>query len=302
MTEEATYLNGDWIRLRDLLVPASDLGFVLGATVSERLRTFGGKVFRLTEHLDRLCHSLSIVGLDHAVICAEVQDVLPEVARRGGASVAEGDDVGIVVFVTPPSYPEGDVERAYGMLAIYAVPLAFGEWAHKYQSGERVVLSDVRQVPPTCWPTELKCRSRMHYYLADRQARVRDPGARALVLDQQGRLAEASTANILLVRGGRIFSPLVDYILPGVSLGFLRELARDERIPFEFDELLPRDLPLADEILLASTSPCLLPVCQCDARPVGSGAPGPMFDQLITAWGRSVGVDIRRQAERFADR
>jgi branched-subunit amino acid aminotransferase/4-amino-4-deoxychorismate lyase len=142
----------------------------------------------------------------------------------------------------------------------------------------------------------------MHYYLADQQAHRGDPSARALLLDQQGRVAEASTANVLVVGDGRILSPLPEYILPGVSLGFLHELAEGEQIDFEFCELTPDDLFRSSEILLASTSPCVLPVCHCDGKPVGGGTPGPVFERLIEAWGRQVGVNIRHQAEQFSVR
>jgi branched-subunit amino acid aminotransferase/4-amino-4-deoxychorismate lyase len=142
----------------------------------------------------------------------------------------------------------------------------------------------------------------MHYYLADHAARQQDPLARALLLDQEGRLAEASTANFLLVRKGRIVSPRCEYILPGVSLGYLEQLAAAAGVPFEFDNLWPGDLLDADELLLTSTSPCVLPVCYCDGKPIGDGRPGPVFRALIEAWSRRVGVDIRVQAERFAAR
>jgi branched-subunit amino acid aminotransferase/4-amino-4-deoxychorismate lyase len=302
MSVTAAYLNGTWVDAADLVVPVDDPGFLLGATVSERLRTFGGVVFRLTQHLERLAHSLEIIGLDWRAIGGDLPAVVAEVARRGRSGLHEGDDVGIVIFVTPPSDRAAAGGAAYGTLAVYASPLAFGDWAAKYKMGQRLVISQHLQVPTSCWPSELKCRSRMHYYLADQEARRRDPLARALVLDQQGRLAEASTANLLLVRRGMIFSPRADYILPGVSLGFLQELAAAEQIPFEFGELMPGDIAGADEVLLASTSPCVLPVCYCDGQPVAGGHPGPIFERLIEAWGRQVGVDIRRQAERFSAR
>jgi branched-chain amino acid aminotransferase len=301
MPATIAFLNGRWVPPAELVIPVDDPGFLLGATVSERLRTFGGRVFLLAEHLKRLCHSLQIVGLDFQTICLEVETIVGQVAARGFETLAAGDDLGIVVFVTPPRRAE-EGRRRYGTLGVYAEPLAFGDWAEKYTAGEHLVLSDFRQVPGTCWPTELKCRSRMHYFLADQQARRRDPSARALVLDQQGRVAEASTANVLLVRNGAIVSPLLDDILPGVSLGFLQELAREERIAFDFDELMPDDVAAADEVLLASTSPCVLPVCTYNGRAVSDGRPGPMFFRLIEAWERHVGVDIRRQAEQFADR
>ena len=85
-------------------------------------------------------------------------------------------------------------------------------------------------------------------------------------------------------------------------MGFLEELVAAEGIAFEFEDLTPSDLATADELLLTSTSPCLLPVCHCDGRPVGRGKPGPIFHQLIGAWSGQVGVDIVKQAKRFAVR
>ena len=302
MNVTAAYLNGAWVREADLVIPADDVGFMLGTTVSERLRTFGDQVFRASEHLARLCHSLQVIGLDASVICDQVQQAVTEAGVRGRSGLAAGDDLGITVLVTPPRPEAASSRRPYGTLAVYASPLPFAHWVDKYRTGERLILSQHRQVPASCWPSELKCRSRMHYYLADLQARRQDPAARALLLDKQGRVAEASTANFLLVKRDRIFSPLLDYVLPGVSLGFLQELAAEEQIPFEFDEIMPSDLAETDEMLLTSTSACLLPVCSYNGQAVGGRMPGPIFNRLLTAWGRHVGVDIVRQAEQFATR
>src|SRR4051812_6958550 len=72
MGNYAAYLNGDWVSSTDLRIPVDDVGFAMGATVTERLRTFRGRVFRLDEHLSRLGGSLRIVGLDADAIVAEI--------------------------------------------------------------------------------------------------------------------------------------------------------------------------------------------------------------------------------------
>ena len=59
MSNVSAYLNGDWIPSSELRIAVDDAGFLLGATVTERLRTFRGKVFRLDEHLSRLRRSLA---------------------------------------------------------------------------------------------------------------------------------------------------------------------------------------------------------------------------------------------------
>lgn len=182
-------------------------------------------------------------------------------------------------------------------------PLPFANLATLYRDGQPLAISAVRQVPPSCWPPELKCRSRMHYYLADREVRQRDPSSRALLLDQEGYLSEATTANVVLYRKATGFlSPRPEKILPGISVAVLRELAEQVGVPFVEADVAPDAIYEADEVFLCSTSPCLVPCVSCDGRPIGSGKPGPAFEHFLTLWSVLVGVDIRGQAARFADR
>jgi branched-subunit amino acid aminotransferase/4-amino-4-deoxychorismate lyase len=143
----------------------------------------------------------------------------------------------------------------------------------------------------------------MHYYLADREATARRPGARAIVLDQDGYVAEGTTANVIVYRAGEgLVSPPVDNILLGVSLGVVKELAAKLQLPFVMRPLSVEDLRTADEAMLASTSICVLPIVECDAQQMGDGRPGPVYRNVLSAWSALVGVDIARQARQFADR
>jgi branched-subunit amino acid aminotransferase/4-amino-4-deoxychorismate lyase len=297
------YLNGQWVDRTELALGVDDLGVLQGVAVSERLRTFAGRVFRQDDHLRRLRRSLEIVRIPDGDVCRQVEALLPEVVRRSGVALPPGDDLTIVLFVTPGSPASGaQLAGSQPTVCIYARPLPFSDWVERYAEGERLITSSVRQVPPECWPVALKCRSRMHYYLADLEAADRDPAARALLVDHEGFVSEASTANILMVQGGTLVSPRLEKILPGVSLQAVRELADELGIPFEFRDVAPGELREAHEVLLASTSPCLLPVTGCDGQPIGGGEPGAVFDQLIRAWGAQTGVDIIQQARQFAKR
>ncbi|MEX0610500.1 MAG: aminotransferase class IV, partial [Pirellulales bacterium] len=95
------YLNGRWIRDSELSIAVDDVGFLLGATVTERLRTFGGHVFRLDEHLARLRHSLEIVGLDPVGIAAEIGQAVLEFVERNRSQLPPDDDWSILAFATP---------------------------------------------------------------------------------------------------------------------------------------------------------------------------------------------------------
>jgi branched-subunit amino acid aminotransferase/4-amino-4-deoxychorismate lyase len=298
MDQITVFLNDAWIPNSELHIPVDDAGFLLGATVTERLRTFAGQVFRLREHLDRLRNSLKIVGLDSDKICNQVATAVPEFLRCNGTLIDAGDDWSIVAFATP-----GMAGSGRPTVCVHGYPLPFKTWASKYETGVPVVVSQIRQLPPNCVPSELKCRSRMHFYLADREAAASQPGARAILLDQDGYIAEATSANVVVFRQAEGFvSPPHDNILVGVSLGVVEELSARIDVPFITRRLTVEDFCSADEALLASTSICALPVVECNGRPIAGGKPGPVYRRLLSAWNDLVGLDIADQARKYASR
>jgi branched-subunit amino acid aminotransferase/4-amino-4-deoxychorismate lyase len=295
MDSVQVYFNTTWIAAADLRVSVGDVGFTLGATVTERLRTFRGQVFRLDEHLARLRGSLAIIGLDSDAIAGEAARAMPEFLQRNQGLIDADDDWSIIAFATP-----GAAGRGRPTVCVHGFPLPFQNWAAYFDVGLPVVVSSFRQVPTNCWPAELKCRSRMHYYLADREAAAKRPGARAIVLDQEGYVAEGTTANVIVYRKGEgLVSPPREHILVGVSLGVVEELAAKLRIPFVVRPLTVEEFCTADEAIFASTSICALPIIECDGRPIGDGKPGPIYSRLLTAWNDLVGLDIAAQARRF---
>jgi branched-subunit amino acid aminotransferase/4-amino-4-deoxychorismate lyase len=299
------YLDGKWLPVAQAAVSVYDLGFLQGVTVAEQLRTFGGKLFRLDLHLDRLERSLEIVGVDPRLARTDFEQIATELAARNHKLLDLADDLGLSMFVTPGPTPAfaALAGRRGPTVCIHTQPLPFGTWTDKYESGDSLVVTEVLQVPAACWPSELKCRSRMHYYLADKQAREREPGARALLLDERGMVIEASTANLLVYhRGEGLISPPRERILPGVSAAVLEGLAGQLGIPFLHRDLTPAEVAAADEVLLCSTSPCVWSVTRLDGRPIGDGKPGPVSRQLLAAWSQLVGVDIAQQALRFGGR
>jgi branched-chain amino acid aminotransferase len=305
MPEPRAYLNGQFLPTSALSVPIFDSGFLQGTTVAEVLRTFRGRLFRLPQHLERLRRSLQIVDVDPGMELAELGNVAEHLAAENHALLAPGDDLGLTIFVTPGPHPDlAPSESPSGpTVCIHTRPLPFRQWADKYELGDSLVISSVEQVSSRCWPPELKCRSRMHYYLADRQARRIDPDSRALLLDEDGYICEATTANVTAYFPQEgLVSPRHSKILPGISIAMLADLSRSLEIPFVERDLAPADIAAADEILLCSTSPCIVPVVRFDAQPVGRGQPGAIFGRLMAAWSHDVGIDIIAQARQFSRR
>jgi branched-chain amino acid aminotransferase len=303
--EPLAYLNGRWIPLSQAAVSVFDSGFVQGVTVAEQLRTFGGQLFRLETHLDRLSRSLQIIGVDPGLPLAELGTIATELVEQNRKLIDPADDLNLTMFVTPGPYGAyaAVAGRAKPTVCVHTQPLPFGQWAEKYRTGESLVVTDVMQVPDKCWSPELKCRSRMHYYLADRQARQREPGARALLLDERGFVTEASTANVLVYcREEGLVSPPKEHILPGVTIAVVEELAGQLGISFTSRELTVGDFSRANEALLCSTSPCVLSVTRLNGQPIGDGQPGSVGQRLRDAWSQMAGLNIESQAQRFASR
>src|SRR5207253_2378979 len=141
------------------------------------LRTFGGQLFRLPQHLQRLRHSLAICGIEPDLKLSEFARIAEDLIARNHPLFAAGDDLGLSIFVTPGPYAALSGQRTgKPTVGLHTFPLAFDLWADKYADGVSLVTTSIQQVPPHCWPPELKCRSRMHYYLADREAAAKEPG------------------------------------------------------------------------------------------------------------------------------
>jgi branched-chain amino acid aminotransferase len=205
------------------------------------------------------------------------------------------------VFVTPGDLAaQAEGRSASPRTVIHTFPLAFRLWHRGYDTGLALRSVGVRQVPDACWPLAAKVRSRLHYHLADREASAAEPHARAILCHADGRVSETSTANVAVVRDGRIATPPAADALPGVSLAFARGLAAAAGIAWEPRSLTVADLAAADEILLTSTPSCILPATRFDGRSIGSGGPGPVFRRLLTEWSAAVGIDIAGQARRCA--
>lgn len=308
MPAPLAYLNGQLIPASQATLQVYDAGFVLGVTVAEQVRTFAGRLFRLEQHLRRLEHSLAIVDVDPGISMSELEKAAVELAKRNHALMAEGDDLGLSMFVTPGPYSTmaavaDEAGETGPTVCMHTYPLPFQLWAGEYESGQSLVVSDIEQVPAACWPPELKCRSRMHYYLADSRAKQVRLDARALLLDCDGFVLEASTANIVIYnRNEGIVSPPKEKILPGVSVATVIDLAAELGVPFLHRDLAVDDVLEADEVMLCSTSPCVWPVLDVDGRAIGKGRPGETFERLLAAWSDLVNVDIKTQAKRFATR
>jgi branched-subunit amino acid aminotransferase/4-amino-4-deoxychorismate lyase len=280
----------------ELALPVYDAGVVLGASVTEMLRTFNHRIYRLEDHLARLAEGLRLTSIHVEPSIDELRRQALDLVQRNGRSLSLSDELGINIFVTAghvTTYRQmAHAVHKRSTAIVHTFPLDCSLYAARMRKGAQLVTVSVRQLPDACFPPTLKCRSRMHYWLAEQEARNKDPEAVPLLMDLEGNVRETPTANLLIVSGPSLISPPVSTILAGVSRAVAIELGLGLRLRYLERELLPQDVAMADEAILTSTPYCAMPAVALDGRPIGGGVPGRVYASLMRAWSKEVGVDI----------
>src|SRR5262245_23570562 len=203
MSEPFVYLNGRLLPASEARLNIYDLAVVMGATVTEMTRTFRHRPWRLDDHLDRLFRALRYTRMNIEQTRDELAAAAHELVARNAPLIHPDDDLGVVHFVTAGehamyAWSAAGPARTTPTVCVHTFPLPLAQYAKKMEQGAHVVTPSVRHVPPQCCDPKMKYRSRMHWYLADGEARRVDPEASALLLDLDGNVTETSAANFLI--------------------------------------------------------------------------------------------------------
>src|SRR5262245_37090050 len=251
--------------------------------VSDRLRTFGGRLFALDAHLRRFRQSCELARVPQPVSDARLGRVTEQLVRDN----RDGGEVSAVWLATPGP---ADGEKPAPTLIVYTNPLDPRQFERQFREGVHLIpAAAALGVDP-----HAKHRSRLPWWIARQDARGHDPCAEPLLVEAGSEVAlETPTANVLAIFDGTLVSSPRDRVLHGVSLGVVRDLCKQSEMPFAERAFTIGDLKSASEVLLANTSYCLAGVARIDDWAVPF--PGPTLDRLLEAWSQWVGVDIRRQ-------
>lgn len=303
MSESIAYLNGAFLPLSQVKLNINDAGFVWGATVTDLCRTFRHQLFRLDAHLLRFRQSCELARIPQPKTDDELAFIAQELVRHNCRLIEPQQDLILVMFATP-----GEIGYYLGQpgaagdgpptLCMHTFPVPFQRYAPLIREGARLVVPEsIQQTSDLHLPRSIKHRSRLHWWMGQHEVHQKDPTAAALLLDDFGMgpgygdyVTETAAANFLLVRDNQVVSPLRERVLGGISLMVVQELCRDLGIGFEEMPILEQDCDRADEAVLCSTPFCLAPVSSINGKPIPW--PGPVFQQLIAAWNRKVGLDI----------
>jgi branched-chain amino acid aminotransferase len=284
------YINGRFDP-GPLGIDGADAGFVFGATVTDLVRTFGGKLFRLDDHFARFRDSCRRCR----VPLAFGDDELRTAAGRLVEANSGPGELALVLLATPGpiGHYAGSAESGPPTLMMHTFPLPFYRYRKLFTGGASLVVPPTRPIPADSIDPRAKMRSRMHWWIAEQQARDVDPEASALLVDAAGHVTETAAANLAVVKGGTVLTPPRDTVLNGISLRVVEELCGELGIPFAERTLTLADCQSADEAMLTCTSYCIAGVRRIDG--VELPWPGPVWRRLLAAWSAKVGVDIETQ-------
>ena len=276
MTEDAiVHLNGEFMPIGEARVPVLDRGFIFGDGVYEVVPVYGRKPFRWAQHHARLVRSLGELRIDNPHDAQGWRGLVDELISRH-----PWNDQFVYLQVTrgvakrDHAFPKGITPTVFAMTS----PLPTVPAAQLEHGVAAISLPDQRWL--RC---DIKSVSLLGNVLA-RQSAV-DAGAVECVMFRDGFLTEGSSSNIWMVKAGRVIAPPRDNrILEGIRYGLIQELCEAQGLPFEIRSVTQAEVEAADELMLSSATKEVLAISSLDGRPVGSGAPGPVFRKLHAAY------------------
>lgn len=296
------YLTDKFVAEAEAHISIVNAGIVMGATVTEMTRTFKQKPYKLKDHIDRLYRSVKYARLGKLPLeKEEMVNITEELAAHNAPLEGKGVQMGIIHFITPGVFEKyvGAAaalgEESTPTICIHTFPLRFYLFRKAFLGGYHAITPPTRHIPPQCLEPKMKYRSRLHWWIADQEVKEINPEAVTLLLDLDGNITETSGANFMLAKDGTIYSPTTRNILPGIARKTAIGLAYRLGIPMVERDLQLYDAITADEAFLTTTPICIGACTRINGIPIGDGKPGPIFEKLLDAWSKEVGVDIRRQ-------
>ncbi len=278
------WLDGRLVPWSDAQVHVLSHSLHYGSAVFEGERVYDGRVFELSAHSERLIASAAHVGMaspfDQATLEAATRAVVAANAIRDG-------------YIRPLCWlGDEDINLAGGGASVH-VAIAAWEWPHAFGTsaaadGIRLMVSPWRRPPPQSAPHQAKAAGLYLLGVMSRRAAETRGYDDALMLDHRGLVAEATGANLFMVKGDTVVTPLADCILAGITRKTVLHLARTLGYAVEEQHVTAEQLRCADEVFLTGTAYEITPV-----RSIGDATyrVGPVTRALIDAFRQLVRAD-----------
>lgn len=288
-TSLQVYVGDRLLPVEQATVSVFDAGFQSGDAVWEGLRVYHGTVFRLPDHLRRLEQSASALRISLPMnldgIAAAVQQTLDANGFEHDAHVR--------LMVTRGARATSGMDPRNSPPVGQLVIVAESKPVPVEPAPQRLRASSIRRPGPQVLDPGIHHANQLNSILA--RLEVQDLGVdAALMLDADGFVAEADTANAFCITGGRVRTPAPTACLHGITRALVLEEARALGYPVSEERLSLFDFYAADEVFLTGTICELVPVVAIDGRQVGDGVPGRTYKSLLAAYRQRVDSETRK--------
>ncbi len=274
-------INGKLVHRDQAGISPFDSAVQAGDAVWEGLRLYNGRIFKLTEHLERLRSSaLALAFRDippHARITEEIRRTLAANHMRDGVHIR-------LTLTRGVKYTSGMDPRLNEAGPTLIVLAEFKEPVYN-KSGITLVTSAVRRFPPDCLDPKIHHCNLIQSILAKIQANAAGADD-ALMLDLRGFVAETNATHLFVVCGGTVLTSHESACPEGITRGTVLELCRTHAIPHREKDLSLTEVYRADEVFCTGTMGELTSVVRVDGRMIGAVAPGPMTLRLTELFRR----------------
>lgn len=274
------YLDGNWVPKEKAVLSVYDHGVLYGDGVFEGIRSYGCRVFKLNEHIDRLWESAHTLMLKIPLTKEQMAEVIIETLRKN--SLTDGY---IRVVVTRGVGDLGLDPRKCKQPSIFVIADKIKLYPDAlYQDGLEIISVATRRNLPESVNPQIKSLNYLNNIFAKIEA-VNSGYEEALMLGANGTVAECTGENVFLVKGKALITP-PSYvgILKGITREAVMGLAEKSGLKVLEQCVTRHEVYNADEVFLTGTAAEIVPIVKVDKRTIGTGKPGKITAKLLTAF------------------
>jgi branched-chain amino acid aminotransferase len=281
------YLNGEFVGKSEAKVSVFDHGLLYGDGVFEGIRIYEGCVFKLEDHIERLEQSAKAILLDIKMSRQELIDAVCETCRQNGLS-----DGYIRLLVTRGEGSLGLSTQGCDQPNVVIIADKIQLYPENfYTDGLKIITVPTRRINPAALPPMVKSLNYLNNILAKIEAQ-HSGYLEAIMLNDQGYVAECTGDNIFLIIKGELFTPPFSAgALKGITRQTAIEIADELGVKIHQGNMTRYDVWNAEECFLTGTAAEVIPVVEVDGRIIGSGRPGEITNRFIQNFRKRVATD-----------
>ncbi len=268
-------VNGELVHRDRAAVSPFDSAVQGGDAVWEGLRLYGGRIFKLNEHLDRLRSSALALAFEHIPGPGEITEEI----KKTLAANEMRDSVHIRLTLTRGVKYTSGMDPRLNRSGPTLIVLAEHKAPVYSREGLGLITSSIRRPAPDWLDPKIHCANLIPSILAKIQANAAGADD-ALMLDARGFVAETNATHLFLVHGGAVMTPRTVACPEGITRATVIELCKRHRIPNAERDLSLSEFYRADEVFCSGTMGELAGVTRIDGRAIGDGAVGPTTRRL----------------------